>query len=58
MRDFMECDPVYGIFRESQFLGQVPGDGFPFTVRVGCQIDLSGLCRLVLQILHDFFFIP
>ena len=55
--NFMECNPVNRIFRQAEFLSQMPGDGLPFAVRVGCEEDLPGFGSPGLQILHDIFFI-
>ena len=50
--DLMERDTVQIICRKTEFLRQVPADGFSFTVRVCCEIDVVGFLRLLLQILY------
>ena len=40
----------------TQFLGQVPGDGFAFAVRVRRQVDVVRGQRQLLQLGENFFF--
>ena len=37
-----------------QQIGQMPGNGFPFTVRVSCQINGFGADILILQVFDEF----
>ena len=45
----MKFDPAGIRFIQSQDMGQMPADGFPFPVRVSCQVDFIGLGRFRLQ---------
>ncbi len=48
-----EQDPVKLMVLLPQGLGDVPGDGLPFPVRVGGQVDLGDARRHFLQLLDD-----
>ena len=47
--DLIEGHTVLIVEIQPQDIGQMPGDGLAFPVRVGCQIDLVALFRLLLQ---------
>ena len=38
-----------------QDLFQMPGDGLPLSIRVGCQVDVGGVFGRLLQLGHYFF---
>ena len=43
----MELNPAGGFIIQTQDMGQMPADGFPFPVRVSCQIHFvrfGGFC--------------
>ena len=41
LRYFVEFDPAGGGYIHAQRLSQMPGNGFPFAVRVRCEIDFG-----------------
>ncbi len=43
--DFVELEALGRLDGQVQDLGEMPGDGFPFAVRVGREIDFIGLGR-------------
>ncbi len=57
MGDFMERHPVYFIFRQIQYLSQMPGNGFSLTIRVGCQIHFVTMGSELLKLLDGFFLV-
>ena len=48
-RNFMKSDTARLLFVDAENMGQMPTDGFPFPVRVRCQIDFVGLLGRCLQ---------
>ena len=42
---------------EAEGLGKVPGDGFPFTVFIGCEPDRSGFRSRLLEFRHHFLLV-
>ena len=51
--DLVEGDTVLVLEIETHDGGEVPGDGFPFPVRVGREIDVVILLRVVLQLFDE-----
>ena len=49
----MKLDPAGRIHVHIQGLGQMPGDGFPFTVRVGCQINFGSVFGFLADLGQD-----
>ena len=52
--NLVEDDTVGLLFVQSQYLTQVPGDGFSFTVLIGCEPYFLGFVCLGLQIGNKF----
>ena len=54
LRDLVERDTVLLVQVETHDGGEVPGDGFPFPVRVGREVDVVIFLCIVLQFLDQF----
>ncbi len=50
----MKHDAIVIVDTQPQFPGQVPGNGFPFPVRVACQIDILALLCQFPEFLDSF----
>ena len=49
----MEQDPMKFPVPAGQLFGQMPGDGFPFAVRVGGQINMANFFGRLFQLFQD-----
>ena len=56
--NFVEHDAAFVVRVDFQQMGQVPGNGLPFAVRVSCQIDLFRSDVFILQVFNEFALIP
>ncbi len=53
--DFVEHDAAEALVVAADDFPQVPGDGFPFAVKVGCEINVVSVLRQRFQFGDDFF---
>ena len=56
--NFVEHDAAFVVRVDFQQMGQMPGNGLPFAVRVSCQIDLFRSDVFILQVFNEFALIP
>ena len=57
-RNFIESHPLSLFIGQVQKFLQVPGNGFPLTVRVGCEVDGIRLGGFRFQLLDEGFLAP
>ena len=58
LSNFVEHDAALIVRIDFQQMGQMPGNGFPFAVRVRCQIDFFRADVFVLQVFDELALIP
>ncbi len=56
LRDFIEGNTIGFVIRDAEQFFQMPGNGFSFSVRVGCKKDFFACSGSFLQCSDDFLF--